>query len=59
VVFPKDSPAENYDNQIIDFVDHPDTYRRLVQSTRKRYDQELNWKKKDDLIYRLAEELAG
>lgn len=59
VVFPKDSPAEDYANQIIEFIHHPESYRRLVKSTRERYDKELNWNKMDDVVYRLAEELVG
>jgi len=43
IVLPKGSPAEAYVQAIIDLVNDPERYRRLCQTTRERYEKELNW----------------
>lgn len=57
IVFPKDSPSDMYVKEIIDLVNNPDAYHRLAESTRERYNSELNWPSRDKTIYRIFTEL--
>ena len=43
IVLPKGSPPEAYVQAIIDLVNDPERYQRLCQTTRERYEKELNW----------------
>lgn len=43
IVLPKDSPAEAYARAIMDLINDPERYYRLCETTRQRYEQELNW----------------
>jgi len=43
IVLPKGSPPEAYVRAITDLVNDPERYQRLCQTTRERYEKELNW----------------
>lgn len=43
VVLPKGSPPEAYVQVLREFVAHPERYQELRRSSRRRYEQELNW----------------
>lgn len=43
IVLPKASPAEAYVKAILDLLQDPARYQALCQSTRLRYERELNW----------------
>lgn len=43
IVLPKGSPPEAYVQAITDLVNDPERYQRLCQTTRDRYEKELNW----------------
>lgn len=43
IVLPKDSPADEYVDAILDYVNDPDRYVELCQSARARFDSELSW----------------
>lgn len=43
IVMPKGSPPEAYVQAITDLVNDPERYQRLCQTTRERYEKELNW----------------
>ncbi len=43
IVLPKGSPPEAYVQAITDLVNDPERYQRLCQTTRERYEKELNW----------------
>jgi glycosyltransferase involved in cell wall biosynthesis len=44
VVLPKHSPAEAYVRVITELVNNPERYYALCESSRRRYEEELNWK---------------
>jgi|LSQX01.3.fsa_nt_gb glycosyltransferase involved in cell wall biosynthesis len=43
IVLPKGSPPEAYVQTISDLVNDPARYQKLCQTTRERYEKELNW----------------
>lgn len=43
IVLPKKSPAETYFEAIKSLLENPEKYYELCASSRKRYEQELNW----------------
>ena len=43
IVLPKGSPPESYVQAITDLINDPERYYALCRSTRKRYEEELNW----------------
>jgi glycosyltransferase involved in cell wall biosynthesis len=43
IVLPRHSPAELYAQKIVELVNAPEHYYQLCQSTRQRYERELNW----------------
>lgn len=57
-VFPKDSPAKPYIAEIKKFVNQPDAYFALVDSTKERYERELNWPAARKTVFQIAESLV-
>ncbi len=54
VVLPKHSPAEAYVQVFKRFLNDPQAYRQLCESTRKRYEDELNWEVAGRKIYQVV-----
>lgn len=58
IVLPKGSPPEAYVQAIIDLVNDPERYQRLCQTTRERYEKELNWDVAGKRLVTILEEAA-
>lgn len=58
IVLPAGSPAQDYVRVIRHYMDNPDEYKVLRETTRLRYEQELNWEaagaKIADILHRVA-----
>jgi hypothetical protein len=54
-VLPKDSPASDYVEIIMQFVQDLEMYQRLCVSTRQRYEAELNWQYGGEMIRQAIE----
>ncbi len=59
IVLPKHSPAEAYVQVFKRFMNDPQAYRQLCESTRKRYETELNWNVAAKRIYQIIRSAAG
>jgi glycosyltransferase involved in cell wall biosynthesis len=59
VVLPKHSPAEGYVRVLQEYQSDPAAYRMLCESTRKRYENELNWDVLSIKLYRICQEACG
>lgn len=57
IVLPKDSSADLYVSTIIEFISNPSAYKRLVESTKDRYQRELHWHAAGKRVYRIAQEM--
>lgn len=58
-VLPKDSPAKTYIAEITKFINQPDAYSNLVDSTKERYERELNWPAAGKTVYQIAKDLVA
>jgi glycosyltransferase involved in cell wall biosynthesis len=58
-VFPEDSPAELYIQEIKRLTGEPDLYHQLARSTNKRYHEELNWQAAGKKVVRIARSLSA
>jgi len=58
-VFPRESPASVYIEEIRRMISAPDAYNQLVKSTKERYHQELNWHQAGKIVARLVRQLAA
>lgn len=56
VVLPISSPAQAYAGVICHYLDNPGLYTRLRETTRERYERELNWNAAGDKISNLIRE---
>lgn len=56
VVLPISSPAQAYAEVIYHYLDNPGLYTRLRETTRERYERELNWNAAGDKISNLIRE---
>lgn len=56
IVLSKGSPPEDYVKAIIDLVNDPERYQRLCQTTRERYEKELNWEVAGKRLVEILEE---
>lgn len=57
VVFPIDSSPEVYVNKIKEYINNIESYNRLVETTKERYDRELNWEFAGGLVYEAVREI--
>lgn len=57
IVLPKDSPPELYITAIKELINNPNVYHTLCQSTRERYEKELNWKVCGEILQNAVERL--
>ena len=56
IVLPKGSPPEAYVQAITDLVNDPQRYQRLCQTTRERFEKELNWDAAGKQLVKILEE---
>ncbi|MCE5207921.1 MAG: glycosyltransferase, partial [Chloroflexi bacterium] len=54
VVLPKHSPAESYVRVLKEYCDNPVAYHLLCETTRQRYETELNWDVVSKKLYRIC-----
>lgn len=59
IVLPKGSPPDAYVQTIIDLVNDPERYRHLCQTTRERYEKELNWDVAGKRLVQILEQLVA
>lgn len=59
LVFPNNSPARTYVEALVRYVNDPDAYKSLVVSTRKRYEDELNWNAAEKVIGQTVKSLLS
>jgi glycosyltransferase involved in cell wall biosynthesis len=57
VVLPKASPADMYVSKITEFVRDPASYRKLVKTTKDRYQRELHWHVLGKMIFSIANKM--
>jgi glycosyltransferase involved in cell wall biosynthesis len=59
VVLPRLSPAESYVQVFRRYVNDPAACQRLCQTTRQRYETELNWDVLSEKLFRLCQQAAA
>jgi glycosyltransferase involved in cell wall biosynthesis len=59
IVLPKHSPASEYVRILQYYLDHPEEYAALRQSTYARYLAELNWNELGDQIYSIIKDVTS
>ena len=59
IVLPRLSPAQSYALAITQLINEPENYYALCQSTRKRYEEELNWDVAGKHVYQILESVVA